>query len=182
VSYRQAARTFLFAASLLATSAAFAVDEAKQAATDFYRSYRELRDNGGLTGIPNEAQLKRLAPLLAPELRNLLGAASREQQRCVKQFPDDKPPWIEGDIFSSNFEGFTGVVAQASKLSSTGRSVVLRFTYVEGRHRVRWTDTLILVSDSGKWLVQDIYYHAKFAFTSGFGSNLQASLKSIPAC
>jgi hypothetical protein len=182
MSCRRPARAALFATLLLAASQVFAADEAKQAAAVFYRAYGELRNHGGLTGIPNEAQLKQLAPLLTPELRTMLSAALREQQRCVRQFPDDKPPWIEGDIFSSSFEGFTGVIARASKPLLRGRSVALRFTYAEGQHSVRWTDTLILVNDSGKWLVQDIYYHAKFAFASGFGSNLQASLKSIPAC
>jgi hypothetical protein len=60
--------------------------------------------------------------------------------------------------------------------------VVVRFTYVEGRHKAGWTDTLVLDRESGKWLVADIYYHAKFAFTSGFGPHLQSSLKNIPAC
>jgi hypothetical protein len=169
-------------AALLAPAPALAADAAKLAVADFYRTYRELRDTGGLTGIPNAGQLERLSPSLTPELSGLLSAALAEQQRCAKQYPDDKPPWIEGDIFSSNFEGFTSMAVQNSKPRGNQRSVSVRFTYVEGRHKASWTDTLVLDKRSGRWLVEDIYYHAKFAFTSGFGSHLQSSLKNIPAC
>jgi hypothetical protein len=173
---------FLLGAALLAPLPALAVDAAKLAAADFYRTYRELRQSGGLTGIPNAAQLARLSPLLTPELSGLLQAALAEQQRCAKLYPDDKPPWIEGNIFSSNFEGFTAMTVQGSKRRGQMRSVSVRFTYAEGRHKARWTDTLVLDNASGKWRVEDIYYRAKFAFTSGFGLNLQSSLKNIPAC
>jgi hypothetical protein len=169
-------------AALFAPLPACAADAAKLAAADFYRTYRELRETGGLTGIPNAAQLAQLSSLLAPELSSLLGAALAERQRCAKLYPDDKPPWIEGDIFSSNFEGFTTVTVHDSKPRGQKRSVGVHFAYVEGRHRVSWTDVLVLDNALGRWLVDDIYYHAKFAFGSGFGSHLQSSLKNIPAC
>ena len=176
------AALLLCGAVLLVPAWVFAADGARQAAADFYRVYRDLRATGGLTGIPNAAQLAQLSPMLAPELRSLIGAALREQQRCTRQFPDDKPPWIEGDIFSSNFEGFTLYAPSASRPQGYARSVNVHFAFVDGRTRVNWIDTLVLVNDSGAWLVEDVYYRAKFAFGSGFGSSLQASLKSIPAC
>jgi len=58
----------------------------------------------------------------------------------------------------------------------------MRFTYAEGKQRVNWMDALILRNLAGQWLVDDIFYRGQFAFTSGFGKNLKASLKSIPAC
>jgi len=47
---------------------------------------------------------------------------------------------------------------------------------------VRWTDTLLLKNIEGRWLIDDVRYRANFAFSSGFGTNLQSSLKNIPAC
>lgn len=160
---------------------AFAADEAKDAAGGFYRSYAKLRSDG-LTGIPDEPRLAQLAPLLTPELRDLFSAALREQRRCRDKFPDDKPPWIEGDIFSSSFEGFTSFKAAASRPAKQGREVTVSFVYAEGKTRVKWMDALMLRNVEGRWLVDDIFYRAHFAFSSGFGSHLKSSLKRIPAC
>lgn len=179
---RHVTRAIVLCASLFAGAELRASDQAQDAAANFYRSYRSLRESGGLTGIPNETQLARLSALLSTELRDLLGAALREQERCARQFPGDKPPWIEGDIFSSNFEGFTSFRVSASKAREAGRDVTLRFAYTDGKYRVKWSDTLVLRNEAGRWLVDDIHYRGGFAFGSGFGRNLKASLKSIPAC
>lgn len=173
---------FFLSVSLSACPEIFAADEAKDAAVGFYQGYSSIRGTAGFTGIPDEARLARLAPMITPELRDLFGGALREQARCAKQFPGDKPPWVEGDIFSSNFEGFTSFSAANSKSRKDGREVAIRFTYAEGKYSVKWTDTLILQNEAGRWLVDDIYYRGHFAFTSGFGKNLKSSLKSIPAC
>ena len=174
-------RSLLLAVSLLACQAIYAADAAKDAAANFYQNYHKLRA-GGLTGIPNEAQLAQLSPLITPQLRKLFSAAYLEQQRCLEQFPDDKPPWIEGDIFSSNFEGDTSFNVASSKTQGKTRQVPVNFVYVEGKIKVKWTDTLVLRNEAGRWLVDDIFYHANFAFTSGFGKNLQSSLEGVPAC
>jgi hypothetical protein len=175
------ARAIALGVFLLAGREALAADEAKDAAVNFYRGYARLRA-GGLTGIPSEPQLAQVAPMITPELRDLFSVALYEQKRCRDKFPDDKPPWIEGDIFSSSFEGFTSFRAAASKPRGQGREVAVRFIYAEGKHRVKWTDALVLRNEAGRWLVDDLFYRAHFAFGSGFGSNLKSSLKSIPAC
>jgi hypothetical protein len=177
-----AARVLVLGVSLLACRKIYAADEATEAAVRFYQGYSALRQSGGLTGIPDDAQLTQLAPLITPELAGHFSAARREQRRCAKQFPGDKPPWIEGDIFSSNFEGFTSFSAASSKSAQQGREVVIRFTYTEGKSRVKWTDTLVLRNEAGRWLVDDIFYRGHFAFSSGFGKNLKSSLTRIPAC
>ncbi|HEY8069723.1 MAG TPA: hypothetical protein VIF38_12650 [Burkholderiales bacterium] len=177
----KAVRAVALGVFLLASRAAFAADEAKDAAANFYRSYARLRA-GGLTGIPDGPRLAQLAPLLTPELHDLFSVALLEQKRCEDKFPDDKPPWIEGDIFSSSFEGFTSFRAAASRPAKQGRRVTVNFIYTEGKDRVKWTDTLLLRNEGGRWLVDDVFYRAHFPFGSGFGSNLRSSLKSIPAC
>lgn len=179
---RRNALEIVLGLSVFVCQDAVASDPARDAATNFYRSYAKLRTVGGMTGIPDAAQLTKLAPMLTAELQRLFVAAKKEQQRCAKQFPDDKPPWIEGDIFSSNFEGFTRFRVDASKGRGGGRAVTVRFEYVEGKSGVKWTDVLVLRNESGRWRVEDILYRAKFAFTSGFGTNLKDSLKRIPAC
>ena len=175
-------RAIVLGAWLLASPEIYAADGAREAAANFYRSYLKLRQRSGMTGIPNEPQLAELSRSITPGLRSLFTAAWREQQRCIKQFPEDKPPWIEGDIFSSNFEGYTLFNVPGSRPHKDARQVTVKFTYVEGKHTVKWTDTLVLRQRAGQWLVDDIFYRGHFAFARGFGTNLQSSLKSIPAC
>lgn len=176
------ARAMALGALLLANGELLAADEAKNAAANFYRSYAQLRKTDGLSGIPGEAQLAKLSPLITPALHGLFSAALREQRRCKDKFPGDKPPWIEGDIFSSSFEGFTSFSVADSRPRRQGRQVSVSFSYIEGKHRVNWKDLLVLRNEAGRWLVDDVYYRAQFAFSSGFGTNLKSSLKSVPAC
>ena len=119
---------------------------------------------------------------ITADLRRLLAAAKREQGRCAKAFPGDKPPWIEGDLFSSSFEGFTSFRAGPSRGRDRDRAVTMRLLYVSGKDRVQWSDELVLRNEAGRWRVDDIYYRGNFAFTSGFGTNLRDSLGRIPAC
>lgn len=180
---RRPLRMMALGATLALSSEGFAADAARDAATSFYRSYAKLRAEANrMTGVPDAKQLGRLAPMLSAELRRALAAAKAAQQRCAKAFPDDKPPWIEGDLFSSNFEGFTTFRAGPGKGRGRTRSVTVRFRHVEGKSRVEWSDELLLRNESGRWRVDDVAYRAKFAFSSGFGGNLRASLKKIPAC
>ena len=174
-------RAFVLGAALFLGSEAFA-DDAQDAAANFYRNYLVLRQSEKMTGIPNEAQLERLAPLITPELSGLFRRALREQRRCAKQFPGDKPPWIEGDIFSSHFEGFTSFKAGPGTARNEATEVKVKFRYAEGASTVTWTDRLVLRNSAGQWRVGDVKYRGKFAFTSGFGTSLRKSLKRIPAC
>lgn len=167
---------------LLAHKTGFAVDGAQAAAGRFYQRYQSLRTSSGLAGIPSPGQLLRLSPSITPQLRALLAAAYQEQMRCKTLFPEDVPPWVGGDIFSSNVEGFTVFDVASSRARPWGRAVSVRFTYGEGKEKVMWTDTLMLNEVDGAWLVDDISYRATFAFTSGFGTHLQGSLKEVPAC
>lgn len=177
-------RALAFVAALFACQEAFGADAARDAATVFYRSYAKLRANDGMSGIPGRKQMARLSPMLTAELRGLLVAARREQERCRKKFPNEKPPWIEGDVFSSNFEGFTSFRVDASRARGRGqaRTATVRFLYSDGKARVDWTDELVLRNEAGRWRVADVVYRARFAFTSGFGTHLTDALKRIPAC
>jgi hypothetical protein len=72
-----AARVLVLGVSLLACRKIYATDEATEAAVRFYQGYSALRQSGGLTGIPDDAQLTQLAPLITPELAGLFSAARR---------------------------------------------------------------------------------------------------------
>ena len=161
------------------------VDPAPTGATvpQFYAAYQKQH----FSGLPNSKQLQALAPYLSPGLQSLLKKAQAEQAKCIRKNPDDKGPWVEGDLFSSNFEGVTRVVLVSS--DSKTNSDVLRqqvrvsFEYVENGQKVAWDDELVLTrpAAAAAWQIDDVLYRGGQQFSSGFGSSLRRSLAE-PGC
>ena len=178
-SLPQAMRVLCAAVLFAAAGAADAKDAADAAAARFLAAYQKLRA-AGLTGLPERGLLRQLAPHLTPGLLQDIEAARREQRRCSRKFPDDKPPWIEGDLFSSNFEGFSSYRVEDG--ARGGGNVPVAYEYVSGTDRVEWRDVLTLKRVGGRWRLDNVTYRAPFQFTSGFDPDLRASLRAIPAC
>jgi hypothetical protein len=187
-------RSLALAACLLAASGFLAVvaqvpsgesDEnlAKTAATDFLKNYGASR-KAGLAGIPTQKQLTQLQRFFTTSLRASFAAALKEQQRCIRRFPSDKPPWIEGDIFSSNFEGFDTFAIESASIDNESAMLLIKYLSkgAKGEPDTSWQDALFLKKIATKWLVDDMQYRGDFAFGSGFGVSLRQSLQSIPAC
>ncbi len=71
-------------------------------ANRFYQTYLELN----VRGLPDEKELKLLSPYLSEDLRQLFEKAQFQQKRFIQENPVDmKPPWVDGDMFTSLFEG-----------------------------------------------------------------------------
>src|SRR5215813_10006441 len=111
--------------TLLSTALLLQSQASKSSAADtvkrFYNTYRAQK----FSGLPDAAQLAKLAPYLSASLQTLIRAAQKEQDRCEKAAPDEKPPWVEGDMFTSNFEGFTWFQIQ------NGPDTIVAFEYMD---------------------------------------------------
>jgi len=143
---------------------------------EFYALNQKLR----VDGLPSPTQLGSLSTYLSQGLQTAIRKASQEQARCMKKFKDEKPPWIEGDLFTSNFEGFTTIDAVAVKSAKPDRkTMTISFAYTENGQTFRWSDEVVLVPGGhGKWVVDDVRFRGEQPFTSGFGSSLRRSLES----
>lgn len=122
-----------------------------------------------IEGYPTPSQLKRLSPLITPTLRDLLQRGYATQQRQQKAHPDEKPDWIEGDLFSSSFEGVTqwklGAEYHAEGVDAT---VKVQQTYAETNQApVTWTDTLVFKPQGQGWALDDIRMGSDWAFKAG---------------
>jgi len=136
----------------------------------FYRTLSDLK----VSGLPSDAQLKTLSPFLSSELIGLFEKAKREQSRSIRSNPGDKPPWIEGDLFSSLFEGFTSYKVGNPQDHDEGLALPIKLEYGPKKPKeVRWTDHLILERTNGEWKVANIIFKAKWEFKSG------SSLKKV---
>ena len=149
------------------------------AANVFYASYARQP----FTGLPTGEHWKRIASHVSASLAQRIVAAQAEQLRCQKAHPGDKPPWIEGDMFSSNFEGHTRFnLADSGSTSSATSTVRINFEYAKDGHRSAWQDQVVVVRENGRWLIDDVRYLQGGQFTNGFGESLKNALKPGSHC
>jgi len=164
---------------LLATAPASAADDAAGAANAFYAVTMGLAKSGG--GIPDATARVRLAPVLSPRLDKALADASAAEVR-FKAKNRDAPPLIEGDIFSSLFEGPTAFKVGVCRGDDKTARCAIALTHQDpGQKPVSWIDTLVLVNQGG-WKVDDIAYDANFAFgnTGTLGEMLKMTKSEAP--
>jgi hypothetical protein len=136
----------------------------------FYAVYAPQRAQGG--GIPDATERLRFQPVLSPRLNKQLADAARAQTRLTAKVKNAVPPMLEGDIFSSLFEGATawkvGACQQNAKVARC--TVALSYTPPPppaGRKPEKpanWTDTVTLVMTPQGWKVDDVIYDAAFPF------------------
>lgn len=160
-------------ALLLLALAAFAqpaeTTAAKNVAVQFYRTYLKLK----VDGLPNGKELKLLTPLLSPELQQLIKNAKQKQAKFIKENPTDKPPWVEGDLFSGLSDGAQSYRIGAPVVQGNRAEIPVLLFYREGKDKTQWTDKLILMKTKNGWRISDILYGAAWGIKS------DESLRSI---
>ena len=153
---------------VLTSQSVAAADDPAAAVDAFYAVYRSQQPHGGL---PDATVRLRYSSVLSPRLNNQLADASAAQGRLAAKVRN-APPMLEGDIFSSLFEG-----ASAWKVGACqGDANAARCPGGVGLHPRRrprmprrprpasWSDTLILVRAPQGWKVDDVVYDAGFQF------------------
>jgi hypothetical protein len=168
----------LFRAAFLAVSFAafavpsFAITDARAAqegpdaiAEDFYAQYLTIG-----AGVPEPKELARISPLLSPSLLDLLkGAEAAEAAYAKANAKEAVPPLVEGDLFSSLFEGADKYKVGLCHVSDQNVFCSIVMSHSEGGVGVPkttdWTDTLILAADKdGSWKVDDILFGGMWDF------------------
>jgi hypothetical protein len=143
-----------------------------EVASRFYRAYLKLK----IDGLPNDAQYKVIAPLLSSDLRRLIRIARNKQAKFIAEHPDEKPPWIEGAIFSSLFEGAHSFRLGPATIRGGRAWVPVHLEYREGKDSARWTDILALVQTRDGWRIRDILLKGDWQFK--MGSSLRQILQT----
>jgi len=155
--------TIAFLLLVVSSSQSGAQSTPRGAANRFYRTYLKLR----VRGLPNKRQRKVLWPLFAPDLRQMFDAAEREQTKFSRENPGEKPPWCEGDLFSSLFEGAQAFTLGDPKLSGDRIYVPVNLIFRDKTDTACWTDTLVLLNRNGHWLISDILFNGDWPFKTG---------------
>jgi hypothetical protein len=126
--------------------------------------------------LPEGVARGRYLPLFSPRLAKLVNDASTAQLRFRAKVKN-APPLIEGDIFSSQFEGFQTYKVGACTGTATAGRCVVQLHYGDpgppsgsgaggqkNEKPVDWTDEILLVKTAAGWKVDDIAYKGAFAF------------------
>jgi hypothetical protein len=108
-------------------------------------------------GAPDSARLVQLRPFLSDTLAALLVAADSTRAADIARAPNEKPAWVDGDLFGSLFEGASGFYLQYGVADGAGYKVpvVKQYQPKPGDPRTVWTDTAVVVAQRGKWVVDD---------------------------
>ena len=130
--------------------------------TDFY----EMRLKLGRTGLPDENEMKAYKAFLCPSLSAAFDSARVRQKVYIDEHPDDKPPLVEGDLFSSLFEGTEVVTPSGTTVEGDTARVTLSMRFGEGDSAARWKDDVLLAKDQGSWCIADVEYRGDWPFAN----------------
>ncbi len=147
----------------------------------FYAVYNNQHAPGG---IPDATGRTRYASVLSPRLNKQLAAAAAAQARLTAKVRNAVPPMLEGDIFSSLFEGATAWKVGACQVNAKTARCQVTLTYAPASNAkaakpANWNDTVVLASTPQGWKVDDVIYDAGFAF--GNTGRLSAMLAMVVA-
>ncbi len=112
-------------------------------------------------GLPNADQAAVLAEHFSPALNGLMHDALAGQQAYKARYPSDKPPMIDGDVFSSLFEGASSGTVDAVDVAADTAIVRVKYVYSDpetGKAIETWPDRFLLVREGSNWLIDDIEY------------------------
>jgi Peptidase family M23 len=136
-------RACIALAIVILTANVHAADTPQQVVERFYTTYIAANP----AGLPDGDTLERLKPFLTERLYTSIVDALRYRDEMTKRHPDEKPPFVDGDHFTSVFEG-----PRAFKvLRVDGENVHVQFT---DEPDIRWEDVVVI--KDGK--IDDVLY------------------------
>lgn len=120
--------------------------EIKKAVTEFFKNPKDFRS------IDKSLMTQELSDLIQK-------AVKREEMEVEKveksEFPTDKPLCIEGDVFTSLYEGQDSLNVLDIKTEENKATVLVEFTNKQYKHS--WKDEVILINDKG-WKIDNIVF------------------------
>lgn len=123
--------------------------------------YGQLRRQP-VTGLPSADIWSR--SYCTTELTAALEAARVRQTAFRHEHPGEKPPWVDGDLFSSLFEGPQDFRLGKALFEADCAEVPVHCVHGDGAGATRWTDWLILRRKAAGWRVDDLRYGGQWDF------------------
>jgi len=170
-------------AALVVTGPASAGDSnaMAKAATGFYAVYSTFHPSDG---IPNGKDRAKYAPYISDRLNALMVQADAAEAKFASA-NKNTPPLVEGDLFTSNFEGASAYKVGACTGDEKAGHCVIQLTYDPGNtgnpkdKPFNWTDTAYLVNTPAGWKLDDIGFGGNWDF--GNKGRMSDTLKMVIA-
>jgi hypothetical protein len=145
--------------SLLAViGMAEAADAPLEAAKAFYAVYAQQPSDG----IPGKA---RYTSVVTPALAALLERAKAADE-AFRKANKAAPPLVEGDLFTSLFEGATATRVGPCRTAGAHAACTVEHSYDDHKKPLHWSDTVYLAETPKGWRVEDIGYGAPWPFAN----------------
>ena len=141
-------------AGFVGQSQAQADSRLEHTASAFYRIYLTTRP----TGIPNATIRAKFLPLISHTLAQLLERADLAERHYAKVTRRRVPPLVQGDVFTSLFEGAENFKVGDCKRTEAATVCGVELRYGRGSNSAQWVDKIHLVRSRGRWVVDDIEY------------------------
>lgn len=145
---------------------------------DFYAAYRAIPSDK-MGGVPDAEVRVMLEPFISPALDKALIDADAAEEVYAAKTKNQEPPLMEGDPFTSNFEGANWYKVGACDAQGAKGRCAVDFTYTDRPpwKPFNWTDTIDLVKKPQGWRIDDIEYSGPSEF--GNHGRLSETLKWI---
>jgi hypothetical protein len=157
-------RILLVSSLLLTIQAMYACHKGgpDQTVNKFYSVYLKLHS----FAVPDEGELAQYSPYLSPELAELLKRADESEQKHQTATKGEEPPLVEGDLFTSLFEGASSYTIASCESRDEHGFCIVEFKYLNpgDKSEVKWKDKVYLVKSSRGWGVDDIEYLGEWQF------------------
>jgi hypothetical protein len=128
--------------------------------------FYELHAPHAGAGAPEADQLATYAPLLTKDLVAALERARAERDRAIADNPGEKPPFVEGALFASLFEGYTRALPRTVASEGDTARVPVCFQFLSKGMPVEWIDTVRLRREDGAWRIDDVAYGGQWDFAN----------------
>jgi len=151
------AAALFWSCAMPAVASALSEETPAEFANLFYRTYGTLR----IHGIPNQKQLRALAPFLSSGLLRLFTQADRWQHPAENKpgasptRSRHAPSGCDGDFFTSNSRGCATTYAIAFPHAALGRLIV-PIHLADGERT--WVDELVLHHRDRSWMIAEIVF------------------------
>lgn len=131
-------------------------------------------------GLPDASALAKLEPLTTRSFQEALEEARAAEDCHLRKVGNSEPPLIQGDVFTSLFEGATRGAVGSVRIDGRKATVELNWSYgpdPDGGKPVSWTDALLLKQGKRGWRIKDIEHRGDWQFT--YHGRLSGLLKGV---
>ncbi|MDX1440324.1 MAG: hypothetical protein R3284_10530 [Rubricoccaceae bacterium] len=118
-------------------------------------------------GLPGESQLPDLASFVTPQLLDLFEAAIKGENCYMEKNNYEGPSPVQGDLFSSLFEGGTSATYQLVDQKAGKATYEIEWTNdseYAGSEPFVWKDRVIVVETGDGWLIADFAHLGTWDF------------------